>query len=287
MIFVVRRLQELTREKDTPCTCDLSTPPKNMTPSAKLLCGGMSLLGLECYQECSPSSANSTTAYKHACGWMLESTLRRSTWGKVTGEDACSRHCYSTFFIAVLRVAEKRFFADAAITDNMVQLQQKNEKDEKKDTSRTGKIDGRQGKEEPEEVQRLWSLLCADDADTAWRLSEGLERLRTGDRDCVLIVQAYGLRRENRDHMPANQRRGEGVVHNPNAAGRVEKQTIEVVYLSGTITAARKLSIEITRRVRRAWGCFQRYNMEIYDRLGVCLRLKVRLLIAEVIETRL
>ena len=42
---------------------------------------------------------------------------------------------------------------DAAITDNMVQLQRK-EEGEKKGTSRTGKVDERRGKE-GEEVQRL------------------------------------------------------------------------------------------------------------------------------------
>ena len=59
---------------------------------------------------------------------------------------------FNMFFTAVLRVAEKRFLPDAAITDHMVQLQRK-EKGEKKGTTRTGKVDGRGGKEE-EEVQR-------------------------------------------------------------------------------------------------------------------------------------
>ena len=98
-----------------------------------------------------------------------------------------------------------------------------------------------------------------------------------GDRDCVLGVRAYGLRGENGDH----------VSFTINAAGQVYNQTIEFVYLSGAISADRELSIEITRRLQRAWACFQRYEMEIYDRPGVRLRLKVRLLKAEVIETLL
>ena len=69
---------------------------------------------------------------------------------------------FNMFFTAVLRVAEKRFFSDSSITDNMVQLQRKREKGEKEGTSRTGKVDGRGGKEE--EVQRLWGMLYADDA---------------------------------------------------------------------------------------------------------------------------
>ena len=53
---------------------------------------------------------------------------------------------FNMFFTVVLRVAVKRFLADAVITDNMVQLQRK-EEGEKKGTSRTGKVDGRRGRE--------------------------------------------------------------------------------------------------------------------------------------------
>ena len=67
---------------------------------------------------------------------------------------------FNMFFTTVLRVAEKRFLADdAAITDNMVQLQRKKEKGEKKGTSRTGKVDGLRGKEK-EYVQRLCGVCC-------------------------------------------------------------------------------------------------------------------------------
>ena len=72
-----------------------------------------------------------------------------------------------------------------------------------------------------------------------------------------------------------------------NAAGQVCKQTIQFVYSAEAITADRDLGIEITRRLQRSWACFQRYKMEIYDRPGVRLRLKVRLLKAEVVETLL
>ena len=68
---------------------------------------------------------------------------------------------------------------------------------------------------------------------------------------------------------------------------QVYRQTIEFVYLGGAITADRDLTIKVTRRLQRAWACFQRYKMETYDRPGVRLRLKVRLLKAEVVETLL
>ena len=46
-------------------------------------------------------------------------------------------------------------------------------------------------------------------------------------------------------------------------------------------------SVEVTRRIQRAWAYFGRYEMEIYDRPSVRLRLKVRMLKAEVLETLL
>ena len=54
---------------------------------------------------------------------------------------------FNMFFSAVLRVAEKRFLAGAAFTNNMVQTQRKKERGEKKGTSSTGKVDGRVGEE--------------------------------------------------------------------------------------------------------------------------------------------
>ena len=45
-----------------------------------------------------------------------------------------------------------------------------------------------------------------------------------GDRDCVLVVRAYGLRGESRDYMPANQGGGK-VSFAVNAAGQVYKQS--------------------------------------------------------------
>ena len=51
---------------------------------------------------------------------------------------------FNMIFRAGLRAEEKRFLADAAIMDNMVQLQQK-EKGEKKCTPPTGKVNEKRG----------------------------------------------------------------------------------------------------------------------------------------------
>ena len=69
------------------------------------------------------------------------------------------------------------------------------------------------------------------------------------------------------------------------AAGQVYEQTVEFVYLGVTISADLDLrSVKVTRRIQRAWVWFGRYKMEIYDRPSVRLRLKVRMLNAEVLE---
>ena len=192
---------------------------------------------------------------------------------------------FNMFFTAVLRVAEKRFLADAAITDNMMQLQRKKDKSEKKGTSRTGKVDGRGGKEE-EEVQRLWGMQYADDAGIVSRSSEGLEMMMTV---IVTACSAFGLTASEAktETVCLQTKRGGKVSFTVNAASQVYKQIIEFVHLGGANTADRDLSIEITRRLQRAWAYFHRYKMEIYYRPCVRLRLKVRLLKAEVVETLL
>ena len=139
------------------------------------------------------------------------------------------------FFTAVLRVAEKRFLADAAITDNMVQFQRK-EKGETKGSSRTGKVDGRGGKEE--EMQRLWGMHYADDAGIASRSSHELERMMTV---IVTACSAFGLTvSEAKTEIMCQQTKSGGKVSfTVNAAGQVSNQTIEFVYLGGAITADR------------------------------------------------
>ena len=163
MIFVVRRLQELARKKDTPlymCFIDLikaydpvdrsllwdvlvrfGVPPRMLAVIRQLHNGMQACVPLD-DGECS-DTFDVGQGLRQGC--VLAPLL------------------FNIFFTAkVLRVAEKRFLADAAITDNMVQLKRKEEGDEK-GTSRTGKVDGRRGRE-GEGVKRLWGMLYADDA---------------------------------------------------------------------------------------------------------------------------
>ena len=94
-------------------------------------------------------------------------------------------------------MAEKQFLADAAIVDNMVQLQRKKEEGEKKGKPRSGNVDRRGGEEEEEEEEeedaalRLWRMLYADGAGIVSRLSGGLERMIT--TVIVSACSAFGL----------------------------------------------------------------------------------------------
>ena len=71
------------------------------------------------------------------------------------------------------------------------------------------------------------------------------------------------------------------------AAGQVYNQTNEFVYLGGDVNHNADLSIEVGRRIRKAWCSFRKYTLESYDRPSALLELKIRMLRAEVLETML
>ena len=71
------------------------------------------------------------------------------------------------------------------------------------------------------------------------------------------------------------------------AAGLVYNQTNEFVYLGGNVHHNADLSIEVDRRIRKAWCSFRKYTLELCDRPSAPLELKIRMLKAEVLETAL
>ena len=284
MMFVVRRLQDWRGRRTPYYTVALSTLPKHTTPSTEPFCG-MSFLVLACHRQCSPSSANSTTVCKHACGWMMESARICSTWGKVSSKDACSCHCCLACF-------SRRYCVWPRNASSLMQPSRttwcsysEKKEGENKGTSRTAKVDGRRG-EEGEGVQRLWGMLCADDAGIVSRSSEGLEGMMTVIMTACSSLGLTVSKKNTETRCLETKDVGE-VPFTINAACQLYKQAIEFVYLGRAITADRDLRIEVTLCVQRTWAWFQRYKMEIFDRPGVRLRLKVRLLKAEVVETLL
>ena len=67
----------------------------------------------------------------------------------------------------------------------------------------------------------------------------------------------------------------------------VYNQMNEFVYLGGNVNHDAGLSIEIDRRMRKAWRRFRKYTLELYDRPSAPFELKIRMLRAEVVETML
>ena len=61
--------------------------------------------------------------------------------------------------------------------------------------------------------------------------------------------------------------------------------SIEVDH-GGNVSYNADLSIEVDRRIRNAGCSFRKYTLELYDRPGAPLELKIRMLRAEVLETR-
>ena len=90
----------------------------------------------------------------------------------------------------------------------------------------------------------MCGLLYADDAGIVCIAI--IKRAREdddGDRDCVLAVRDYGFRGENRDFVPANHRRSEGVVH-INAVGVVYKKTSSLCTWSGLSPQTETLALK-------------------------------------------
>ena len=156
------------------------------------------------------------------------------------------------------------------------------ERREKKTTSRTGKENRRRG-EGGEVVQRLWNMLCADNAGIVSRSLQGLKRMMTV---FVSVWSTFKLTvSEAKKENMSLQTKGKGnVSFTIYAAGQVYKQVFEFKYLGGAFAADRDHSTERTRCLQRSSAFFQLYKKDINDCPGVRLRLKVRLLKAEMVE---
>ena len=84
----------------------------------------------------------------------------------------------------------------------------------------------------------------------------------------VTSCAAFGLTvSEAKTEIVCLQTKGGGhVPFTVTAVGQVYKQTVEFVYLGGAFSADWDLrSVEVTRRIQRAWACFGRYKTEIYE----------------------
>ena len=70
-------------------------------------------------------------------------------------------------------------------------------------------------------------------------------------------------------------------IFNVEAADQVYIQTNEFVYLRGSVNHNADLSIEVDRCICNAWFSFRKYTLELEDRPGAPLELKMRTLRTE------
>jgi len=68
------------------------------------------------------------------------------------------------------------------------------------------------------------------------------------------------------------------------AAGQRYRQTTQFFYLGGLVVASADIMPEITRWIRLAWACCNRFKRELYDTEDARFTLKVRMLEAEVMN---
>ena len=128
-------------------------------------------------------------------------------------------------------------------------------------------------------------------ADDAGVVSQSPEQLRKMMGVIVVVCAAFGLTvsEAKTEIMCSRTKRmpESTATFGVEAAGQVYSQTNEFVYLWGNVNRHADLSIEANRRIRNAWCIFRKCILELNDRTSAPLKLKLRLLRAEVLETML
>lgn len=281
MLFVVRRIQELGRQRKIPlfmCFVDLQKAYDSV--DRELLWKVPARAGV-------PEKMIAVIRQFHdgmrARVRMDDGEL--SEWFLVTQglRQGCvlSSLLFNIFFAAAVEVIIARFSEDKVILEDLVYLQE--------DTAATAE------KKTPlERVEAaVWGMLYADDAGVVSRSAEGLARMMTV---VVEVFAEFGLTVSEKKtetlvmKLPI-KRAKEGEPQPPpppplavEAAGQRYSQTTEFRNLGGFINEDDELKRQINHRGRAAWGCVRRYGPELFDRPGAPQRLKVRLLQAEAME---
>ena len=131
-------------------------------------------------------------------------------------------------------------------------------------------------------------MLYADDTGV---ISRSLEQLRKMMGVIVVVRAAVCLTvSEAKTEIMCLRAKGmpeSTAIFSVEAADQMYNQTNEFVYLGGNVNHNADLFIEVDRRIRNAWCSFRKYTLELYDRPSAPLELKIRILIAEVVETML
>lgn len=283
MLFVVRRLQELGRQRKIPlymCFVDLQKAYDSV--DRELLWKVLARAGV-------PSVMINVIRQFHD-GMRAQVRMddgELSDWFEVTQglRQGCvlSPLLFNIFFAAVMEVVLQRFSEDDIILENLVFLEE----------------EGRGGPDETslDRVRRaVWGMLYADDAGFVSRSPAGLARMMT------VIVEVFGQfgltvsEKKTETLLMRIPEKAQKAGETPTpplppleiaAAGQKYKQVDQFVYLGGLITEDANLTREINRRIKIAWVCFRKFCKELFDRPDAPFWLKVRLLKAEAMEALL
>ena len=273
MLFVVRRLQELGRQRKIPlymCFVDLQKAYDSV--DRELLWKVLARAGV-------PSVMIDVIRQFHhgmrARVHMDDGEL--SEWFEVTQglRQGCvlSPLLFNIFFAfaAVIEVVLQRFSEDDTILENLVFL----------DEGSGG------GPDETllDRVRRaVWRMLYTDEAGIVSRSPAGQARMMTV---IVEVFGAFGLtvsEKKTETLLMRTREKAQQPGETPTpplpalefaAAGQKYHQVHQFVYLGGLITEDADIRPDINRRTKTAWGCFRKFSTEIFDRPNASLRLKL------------
>ena len=183
---------------------------------------------------------------------------------------------FNIFFAVDINVAYTRFKADKDIMEALLYLRKK--------TGAGGREESTAG--ESVLATPLWGMLYADDAVV---VSQSPEQMRKMIGAILVVCAAFGLTiSEAKTEIMCLCAKGmpeSTAIFSVEVAGQVHNQTNEFVYLGGTVNYNADLFADVDRRIRNAWCSFRKYTLELYDRPSAPLKLKIRMLRVEVLQT--
>ena len=271
MLFVTRRLQELARKKQLPlyvCFVDLTKAYDSV--DRVLLWAVLAHFGV-------PQSIISAIRRFHN---DMQARVRLddrvcSSWYAV--KQGLRRGCVVAsllfnIFAPVISMAYTHYKSDKDIMDALVH-------------KKAGGGGGATARE-PSLATSIWGMLYADDAGVVPQSPEQLWKMMGA---IVIVCAAFGITVSvAKTEIMCLRTKGmpeSTVTVNVWTADQAYSQTNEFVYLGRDINHNADLSIEVNRRIRNAWCSFGKYTLELYDSPNASLKLRTRMLRAEVLET--
>ena len=243
MLFMVRRLQELSREKRTPlyiCFIDLTKAYGSVDKTLPWTVHAR--FGV-------PQNIISVIRQFHDSLRVCVRLDDRMCSGSFAVEQDLRRGCvlapllFNIFFTAVINVASTYFNADKDIMDALVNLRTK--------------MAGRAGGSNCRRVSSGDAALEHNYADDTEVVSQSPEQLRKTMGVIVVVCAAFGLTVSDTKTeiicLRAKRMSESIAIFSVEAAGQVYNRTNEFVYLAGNVNHNADLSIEVDRPIRNAW----------------------------------